>query len=244
MADPLASPGYGPLEYLDAVRDLLAASSTFQDWVGAADADSAKNSIYDYGPDPARSWSASAAYDAGDVVEPAAAVEADGQAYNLVYECTTAGTTGSSEPSWSGADSVGETLTDGTVTWTARRLYGSADQTAVRLARPFAAVALAPGELTFRDEGYKMPMVNGDILMLIEADVPDAYAPTTGDASRWFLKKLSQVVNEIADLGNTQSYLGYESCGLDDAFRATPEEANDAGDHFVAVLSFTISGAL
>ena len=56
-------------------------------------------------------WAASTAYVLGDFVEPTT--------HNgYKYECTTAGTSGSSEPSW--PTTPGDTVTDGTVTWTCR----------------------------------------------------------------------------------------------------------------------------
>lgn len=43
---------------------------------------------------------------------------------NYIYECTTAGTTGSSEPTW--PTTVGNTVADGTATWTCRAQYPNA----------------------------------------------------------------------------------------------------------------------
>jgi lambda family phage minor tail protein L len=57
-------------------------------------------------------WSASASISLGDI-RSATTVQASG----LVFECTTAGTTGSSEPPW-GTD-IGSTVTDNNVVWTA-----------------------------------------------------------------------------------------------------------------------------
>ena len=58
-------------------------------------------------------WQASTAYAVGDVVVPTS-----GKENGFRYECTTAGTSGSSEPTW--PTSEGATKTDGTVTWTTR----------------------------------------------------------------------------------------------------------------------------
>jgi lambda family phage minor tail protein L len=57
-------------------------------------------------------WSASASISVGDI-RSATTVQASG----LVFKCTTAGTTGSSEPPW-GTD-IGSTVTDNTVVWLA-----------------------------------------------------------------------------------------------------------------------------
>ena len=57
-------------------------------------------------------WTASTAYTVGQIVR-ATTLQASG----LVFRCTTAGTSGSTEPVW--ATDIGSTVTDGTVTWTA-----------------------------------------------------------------------------------------------------------------------------
>jgi hypothetical protein len=58
-------------------------------------------------------WQASTAYSQGDVVVPTAGLE-----NGFRYECTTAGTSGSSQPTWKTTE--GETNTDGTAVWTCR----------------------------------------------------------------------------------------------------------------------------
>ena len=57
-------------------------------------------------------WAATTAYVVGDIVR-ATTLQASG----LVFRCTTAGTSGSTEPVW--ATDIGSTVTDATVTWTA-----------------------------------------------------------------------------------------------------------------------------
>jgi len=57
-------------------------------------------------------WASSTAYSVGNIVR-ASTLQASG----LVFRCTTAGTSGGSEPTW-GTD-IGSTVTDGTVVWTA-----------------------------------------------------------------------------------------------------------------------------
>jgi hypothetical protein len=58
-------------------------------------------------------WEASHAYSLGDVVVPTAGLE-----NGFRYECTTAGTSDSTEPTWSTVE--GGTTSDNTVTWTTR----------------------------------------------------------------------------------------------------------------------------
>jgi len=57
-------------------------------------------------------WAASTAFAVGDVRRATTS-----QNSGLVFECSTAGTSGSSEPSW--PTDIGSTLTDNTVVWTA-----------------------------------------------------------------------------------------------------------------------------
>jgi len=56
-------------------------------------------------------WAASTAYNVGDKVIPTTAND-------RYYECTTAGTSGATEPAWT--TGIGDTITDGTVVWTCR----------------------------------------------------------------------------------------------------------------------------
>ncbi|MGQ9676545.1 MAG: major capsid protein [Chloroflexota bacterium] len=58
-------------------------------------------------------WTATTAYALGDVVVPTAGTE-----NGFRYECTTAGTSGASQPTWK--TNEGETVTDGSVVWTCR----------------------------------------------------------------------------------------------------------------------------
>ena len=57
-------------------------------------------------------WAASTAFSVGDVRRATSS-----QNSGLVFECTTAGTSGTSEPEW--PTDIGSTLTDNTVVWTA-----------------------------------------------------------------------------------------------------------------------------
>ena len=60
-------------------------------------------------------WVASTAYALGAIVRPTAAPT---DASVFYYECTTAGTSGTTEPAWPTTD--GTTVTDNTAVWTAR----------------------------------------------------------------------------------------------------------------------------
>lgn len=75
-------------------------------------------------------WAASTAYSLGDAVRPATR---DGR----TYECTTAGTSGASEPSFD--TTVDNTTADNTATWTTRDDKG------------LSAVAMVTGDFTIAD---------------------------------------------------------------------------------------------
>ena len=61
-------------------------------------------------------WAASTDYSVGDYVRPTSA-----NGYN--YECTVAGTSGTSEPTW--PTTIGETVTDGSITWKCVSMRGN-----------------------------------------------------------------------------------------------------------------------
>lgn len=60
-------------------------------------------------------WAASTAYASGDYVIPTTFDSISGQ-QGKIFKCTTAGTSGASQPTW--PTSEGGTVTDGTITWT------------------------------------------------------------------------------------------------------------------------------
>lgn len=68
---------------------------------------------FEYLVDQNDQWQATTAYVLGDIVVP---TTRDGN----FYECTTAGTSGGSDPTWN--TTLGTTTSDGTVTWTAREI--------------------------------------------------------------------------------------------------------------------------
>jgi hypothetical protein len=61
----------------------------------------------------AQSWAATTAFVAGAIIAVSYVNDVIGY-----YECTVAGTTGGTQPTWTGDVAIGDTLTDGTVTWT------------------------------------------------------------------------------------------------------------------------------
>jgi hypothetical protein len=63
-------------------------------------------------------WVASTSYALGNLIMPTSTNE-----NGIYYECTTAGTSGSTEPTWPTA--IGNTVTDGTAAWTAKGKFWS-----------------------------------------------------------------------------------------------------------------------
>jgi len=87
-------------------------------------------------------WAASKAYSLGDFVVPSTV-------NGYIYECTTAGTSGTAEPTW--PTTAGTTVTDNTAVWTCRspNLVGSAIDTKLSEMYSFdtALVDIATGKL-------------------------------------------------------------------------------------------------
>lgn len=64
-------------------------------------------------------WTLTTAYVAGDCI----------LANSDVFQCTTAGTSSGTEPTWTGEADIGDTIADGTVTWTNRGAVAMVDGT-------------------------------------------------------------------------------------------------------------------
>lgn len=150
---------------------------------------SAEPQTYYEAKDPA-AWQASTAYALGDAVRP---VTRNG----YVYECTAAGTTGSSEPTW--PTTPGNTVVDGSVTWTCRANYALAN------------VAMSGGDFTNADgdtSGRKVTV----------AQKADISIHTTGDGNHVALlddgeKELRLVTtctSQTLTAGNTVTIPAYD----------------------------------
>lgn len=107
---------------LDASLDVIAGADK-------ASACSAQPTTYYEACNPA-AWTSEQSASAGDAVRPTAR-------NSFVYECTTGGTAGTTEPVW--PTTAGETVTDGTITWTCRANYC------------LAAASLSSGDFTKAD---------------------------------------------------------------------------------------------
>jgi hypothetical protein len=96
-------------------------------------------------------WQASTAYVLDDYVRPVAGQGA------FVYKCTTAGTSGASEPTWPTVD--GQTVADDTAVWTAveRKTKAKIEEADVSDFSAGGTVAKGGEEITVAaDTGYKM----------------------------------------------------------------------------------------
>ena len=116
-------------------------------------------------------WAASSAYGLNQSVSYDDArgswVRASDRTVAVLFECTTAGTSGGSEPTWD--TTAGNTTTDGTVTWTARDAVAwpaGAEQAALQMAlwlseragEDIASEAVEGLKFTYRDRGGRPPV--------------------------------------------------------------------------------------
>ena len=105
LAAPTTAQDAATKAYVD---DLVANGLTWHEAV--------KDKDITYPISSATAWAASTSYAVGDLVEPTTA-------NGYFYKCTTAGTSGSSEPTWS--TTIGATVTDNTAVWTCYKLLPS-----------------------------------------------------------------------------------------------------------------------
>jgi len=218
-----------PLVYL---RNSVAGSTNFRTWVGAASAAAALPYIHYYGINPPKPWAASTAFALREFARVAAGA-------SFVYECTTAGTSGTAEPTWPTV--AGGTVTDGTVVWTARAMYALPDNSAVRHSRPFAVVDI--GDNAEKGAiGTGAYLASGSVLLSFEADVPAAYANTVGDAWAWFANQVGAVVDDILDLSGQATYLAISGVKVIHMGRVKLEYRKDEGDAFLAQILVSYEG--
>lgn len=81
-----------------------------------------------------------------------------------VYECTTGGTTGGSEPAWN--STVGGTTTDGTVTWTTREptMWANAHRYLDHMTHTAAAGSVVAGDRVFVSNGHSESFTGNSLL--------------------------------------------------------------------------------
>ena len=111
--------------------------------------------LYNSGGASASAWAATTAYVLGDKVLRSTGVGtedgAGGTGAGLWFECTVAGTTGGSEPTWPTTE--GNTVVDGTVTWTCQviELYNAQPGAVSSISVNYASGALADSLIRERD---------------------------------------------------------------------------------------------
>lgn len=81
------------------------------------------------------------------------------RAAGLEFECTTSGSTGSDEPRWPKVE--GETVTDGTVEWTAREISSSSLRTSISSTVAPSATGLTVSGPSVEDLAYRYLVAGG-----------------------------------------------------------------------------------
>lgn len=218
------------------LRKTLAGSATWQTLVGAGSADLALPHIFYFGVNTPGQWAATTAV----VIKACVRVEAAGMR-DLIFEVTTAGTTGDTEPTW--PTSPGGTVGDGSVTWTARDAYGDPLMGAVRASRPFALVGV--NRFTFDEAAVYQFAGEGELFLYMEADVPVTYAATLDDAGIWWANRQGAILSEIEALAGQpgSDYLNIRGFRLILFERTEPDDIAVEGDRFRSLYAVRWQGA-
>ncbi|OQB96825.1 MAG: hypothetical protein BWX86_00537 [Verrucomicrobia bacterium ADurb.Bin122] len=164
----------------------------------------------------------------------------------MLYELTTAGTTGATEPTW--PLSAGTTVADGSCVWTARALTPAADvenalmQSAVRLARPYAIVA-PHAEHEARLSGAPAGFSGaGTLALFIEADASATYAESQSETMCWWGNTVGGIIAELIAQTNTPGALLINRVRVANLSRAEPELRQAMGDCVQAELHVSWGG--
>ena len=135
-------------------------------------------------------WAASTAYSLGAKVKP---TTANGN----VYECTTAGTSGTTEPTWPTVD--GATVTDGTVVWTCRTGTPADTQTGL--------IATSAYQL-YKGMNTTYPLKSGDHNIVFQSDF------VAGEAEwAWLEECIDNGATATKDLCRQNTSLGTKPAG-------------------------------
>jgi len=229
----------GPISNsLSYLRDTIAGSATFRTLCGAANAAAAKRHIYYHGLNEPKAWAATTAYVLGEFVRLAAE-----DAPVCIYECTVAGTSDATEPTW--PTTVDDTVVDDSVTWTARTLYNKDPyMSMVRARRPFALVSTSE---TFNLSHMAMGIsnefeMNGAHVLYLEFDVPAAYTATNDEAGIWIANQVGNIIDDMCVLAGAVGYLDITGFDLVTFARAPIEDRQDIGDCCQVELNISYQG--
>lgn len=172
-------------------------------------------------PPTTADWAATTAYSLGNW---AVATTFDGN----IYECTTAGTSGGTEPTWN--TGLGVTTTDGTVTWTAYKpgmlqkpvyiaLFGSTSSLALleagtltgeQTGTSYARKAVVPADANWDapSGGNGATANTADIVFTAAgaADWDDVYRIAVMDASTGGNVKFAADLTSVKSVGNGKSF--------------------------------------
>ncbi len=217
------------------LRNLIAASSNFQTWVGASDAADAKTYVHYFGIDAPAEWAASTAYKKRDHVFPTTA-------NGFLYQATTAGTSGAAEPTWRAL--AGATVSDGSVVWTAHEitgLEGEVQNAAARASRPMVLLGpLTPA--TFSMAAIYQGQMSGECTVIVQDAVSSTYTAAPSNAGLDFANRLGAL---IADLfANAKDHLLLTDVEIVELGRTPGDLVTAMGDFWEAVLAVKIRGGV
>lgn len=236
--DAETTPNRGPLRAMDRIRDTVADCPAWQDWTESASALHARRRIRLFGVDPPMSWQPSSAYEIGAMTAPWHDGADTTAPPGVLYEVTTAGTSGSTAPEWIvNAPDSGDTIADGTVEWTARAIpEGDHPSNAgIALSRPFMVI-VRPENYSGEPGPVESDLAGTLIRLYIEDDVPESHQPTVETAGVWFLRRCSELMVEMLARANTPGHVAARRILLRDMRRAAQEERQARGDFAYAIM--------
>lgn len=127
---------------------------------------------------------------------------------DFIYECTTAGTTGATEPVF--PETAGVTVADNDVIWTAREMFGDNYPNSVeRYSRPYAIVSIeeiARPQNGVGGGGNSFETEGGGMLTLF-ADVPSEYNNSLHNSGTWLNNLTDSIAKDLDELSGRPGYL-------------------------------------
>jgi hypothetical protein len=217
------------------MRTMLSNSLHWQAACSESDAAGALRHILYYGVDHPGSWENAHAYTLKKIVR-------NGE---RIYECTVAGTSAATAPTW--PTTIGATVTDGGVTWICREPYGEVTMGAIRALRPFCIIGLAEmlGQM-IAGGSVNAFSVKGTVGLLFEIDTPTTYALSPGDGFMWGMNLTNDVLLDVLASAGAADCLdidGFRFLRYDRVDSSDPR-FNNEGDRVQFLYLLTHKGAL